>query len=102
MNNGADPNSTVSVKNVLIVCFTILGVATLVYAVMQTRLALTLSIGAALIATALNHLVEKVEKLGVGRPLAIAIVVVTLLVVLVGIGPADLSLREPEHPVSPR
>jgi len=86
VNNGADPNSSVSVKNVLIVCFTILGVATLVYAVMQTRLALTLSIGAALIATALNHLVEKVEKLGVGRPLAIAIVVVTLLVVLVGIG----------------
>jgi len=85
VNNGADPTSTVSVKNVLIVCFTILGVATLVYVVMQTRLALTLTIGAALIATALNHLVERLERFDVRRPVAIAIVMVTLLVVLIGI-----------------
>ncbi len=87
MNDGTQPTqSKVSVKNVLTVCFTVLGVATLVYFVTQTRLAVTLTIGAALIATALNHGVEALEKLGARRPVAIAIVMVTLLVVFTGIG----------------
>ncbi len=87
MNGGAEPSSsTISVKNVLTVCLTVLAVATVVYLVLQTRLALTLVIGAALIATALNHLVERLQKLGASRAAAIAIVMVTLLVVFAGIG----------------
>jgi putative heme transporter len=88
VNGGAEPSSsTVSVKNVLTVCLTVLAVATVVYVVLQTKFALTLIIGAALIATALNHLVELLKKrLGVRRPAAIALVMVTLLVVFTGIG----------------
>jgi len=87
VDNGAEPTqSTISVRNVLKVCFTVLGVAALVYFVMQTRLAVTLTIGAALIATALNHGVEALERLGARRPAAIAVVMVTLLVVFIGIG----------------
>ncbi len=87
MNDGAESfQSKISVRNVLTVCLTVLGVATVVYIVMQTRLAVTLTIGAALIATALNHLVEALGRVGVKRPVAIAVVMVTLLVVFGGIG----------------
>ncbi len=86
MNDGAEPTSSkISVKNVLTVCLTVLAVATAVYIVSQTRLALTLTIGAALIATALNHLVDLSERFGTRRPAAIALVMVTLLVVFTGI-----------------
>jgi len=74
------------VKNVLTVCLTVLAVATVVYIVLQTRLALTLVIGAALTATALNHLVERLEKLGVTRAAAIVMVMLAVLVVFAGIG----------------
>src|SRR5262249_3711168 len=53
---------------------------------MQTRLRVTLTIGAGLVATALNHGVEALERLGARRPAAIAVVMVTLLVVFIGIG----------------
>ena len=87
MNDGAEPSSsTISVKNVLTVCLTVLAVATVVYIVLQTRLALTLVIGAALTATALNHLVERLEKLGVTRAAAIVMVMLAVLVVFAGIG----------------
>jgi len=87
VNDGAEPSSsTISVKNVLTVCLTVLAVATVVYIVLQTRLALTLVIGAALTATALNHLVERLEKLGVTRAAAIVMVMLAVLVVFAGIG----------------
>lgn len=87
MNGGAESTgTTISVRNVLTVCLTVLAVATVVYVVLQTRLALTLIVGAALIATALNHLVERLERLGMRRPAAIALVMITLLVALTGIG----------------
>lgn len=86
MNGGAESSSKISVSNVLTVCLTVLAVATVVYVLLQTKLALTLIVGAALIATALNHLVERVEKAGIKRPAAIALVMATLLIVLTGIG----------------
>ena len=87
MNGGTElSSSTISVKNVLTVCLTVLAVATVVYIVLQTRLALTLVIGAALTATALNHLVERLEKLGITRAAAIVMVMLAVLVVFAGIG----------------
>jgi len=87
VNGGPEPSrSTISVKNVLTVCLTVLAVATVVYIVLQIRLSLTLIIGAALTATALNHLVERLEKVGVSRAAAIAMVMLAVLVVFAGIG----------------
>lgn len=77
--------SQISVRNVLTVCLTVLGVATVVYIVMQTRLAITLTIGATLLAVALNHAVSALERRGVRRSLAIAAVMFTLLLVFSGI-----------------
>jgi len=66
VNGGPEPSrSTISVKNVLTVCLTVLAVATVVYIVLQIRLSLTLIIGAALTATALNHLVERLQSRGI-------------------------------------
>ncbi len=77
--------SQISVRNVLTVCLTVLGVATVVYIVMQTRLAITLTIGATLLAVALNHAVSALERRGVRRSLAIAAVMFALLLVFSGI-----------------
>ncbi len=78
--------SQVSVKTVLTVCLTVLGVATVVYIVLQTRIAITLTIGAVLLAVALNHAVQALERLGARRSYAIAAVMLMLLMVFAGIG----------------
>ncbi len=76
----------VSVKTVLTVCLTVVGVATVVYIVLQTRVAMTVTIGAVLLAVALNHAVQALERLGVRRSLAIAAAMLMLLLVFAGIG----------------
>jgi predicted PurR-regulated permease PerM len=75
MSNGPARPSQVSVRTVLTVCFTILAVAALVEFLLQTRLALLLTLGAAILAVALNHAVEALVRRRVRRGLAMALVV---------------------------
>lgn len=95
MNTAGASESQISVKTVLTVCLTVLGVATVVYILMQTRVAMTLTIGAALLAVALNHAAHALERRGVKRSLAIAAVMLMLLLAFSGVAvlviPAALS-----------
>src|SRR5205823_9156293 len=67
--------SQVTLKTVFTVCFGVLAVVALVYFVLRTQFAMTLALGAALIAVALNHVVEALGPRRVrrrGAPLAVA------------------------------
>jgi len=70
----------------LTVCFAILAVAALVEFLLQTRLALLLTLGAVILAVALNHAVDLLVRRGVRRGIAIALVVVGMLALLVSLG----------------
>jgi predicted PurR-regulated permease PerM len=79
---GAGQRSQVTVKTTLTVCFAVLGVVALVALVMKTLLAVTLTGIAALLALALEHGVSRLERRGVPRMAAIALVMVGLLAVV--------------------
>ncbi|HSP18134.1 MAG TPA: AI-2E family transporter, partial [Myxococcaceae bacterium] len=72
--------SQVTLKTAFTVCFAVLATAALVLFVLQTRLALSLTIAAMMVAIALDHVVRRMEARGLRRGLAIAIT--TLAVVL--------------------
>jgi len=78
--------SQLTVRTVLKVCLTVLGFVTGVYFVLQTRVALTLVMTAMLLAVALNHAVEAVQKRRVGRRLSIAAVILAVMLGMAGIG----------------
>src|SRR5256885_9580555 len=71
--------SQVTLKTVFTVCFGVLAVVALVYFVLRTQFAMTLALGAALIAVALNHVVEALGRRGVRRRGAVLAVVFGLL-----------------------
>ncbi|WP_223639692.1 AI-2E family transporter [Corallococcus sp. EGB] len=78
--------SQVSLRTVLTVCFGVLGVLVLVVLVARTRLALTLTGIAALIALALEHGVSRLERRGLKRWMAIALVLLALFIAIVALG----------------
>ncbi|WP_233612261.1 AI-2E family transporter [Corallococcus sp. AB045] len=78
--------SQVSPRTVFTVCFVVLGVMALVVLIAKTRVALTLTGMAALIALSLEHGVSRLEKRGFKRWLAIALVLFGLFVALVALG----------------
>lgn len=78
--------SQVSFKTVFTVSFTVMFVAGLVYAVANALVAIALSGAALLIAVSLDHLVQALQRRGVKRPLAIALVILGMLGVVVGFG----------------
>jgi predicted PurR-regulated permease PerM len=80
------PKSQVSIRTVLTVCFVVLGVMALVVLIAKTRVALTLTGMAALIALSLEHGVSRLEKRGLKRWLAIALVLFALFVAIVALG----------------
>lgn len=82
----AERESRVTVRTVLKICLTVLLFVTGVYFVLQTRVALTLVIAAALLAVALNHAVEALRKRRVSRRLSIAAVILSVILGLTGIG----------------
>ncbi|MGZ6141856.1 MAG: AI-2E family transporter [Myxococcales bacterium] len=73
-------------RTVLTVCFTVLAVAALVEFLLHTQLALFLTLGAAMLAVALNHAVDALVQRRIRRGLAIAVVAVALLALLVALG----------------
>jgi len=80
------PASQVTVKTVFTVCFTVLAVAALVYFLLNTRVSVVLTLGAVMVAIALNHAVEALTRRGLRRSLAIAAVLLALVAVGVGLG----------------
>ncbi len=83
----AEPQpSQISVRTVLTVCFTVLAVTALVDFLLHTQLALLLTLGAVMLAVALNHLVVALVRRRVRRGRAIALVGVGLLALFVGLG----------------
>ncbi len=61
-NELSETGSQVTVRTVLKVCLTVLLFVSAVYFVLQTRVALTLVIAAVLLAVALNHSVDALQK----------------------------------------
>ncbi|MFE8596505.1 AI-2E family transporter [Archangium violaceum] len=80
------PRSQVTVKTVLTVCATVVGVLAALYLLIHGIITLTLSVTAILLAVAFNHGVEWLQRWGLKRPLAIATVILLVLGTLVGVG----------------
>jgi predicted PurR-regulated permease PerM len=76
--------SQVSFKTVFTVSFTVLFVVGLIYAISQALVAVALIGAAGLIAISLEHLVRLLVSRGVGRQLAIALVIAAVSAVIAG------------------
>lgn len=81
-----EQRSQVTPRTVFTVCFAVLGVIILVTLVVKTRVALTLTGMAALLALALEHGVSRLEKRGLKRWMAITLVLLGLLVAVGALG----------------
>jgi len=81
----ARPASQITLKTVFTVSFGVLAVAALVFFLLRTQLAVTLSLAAAMIAVAMNHAVELLTRRGLRRKWAVPAVVIALLVVSAGV-----------------
>jgi predicted PurR-regulated permease PerM len=78
------PRSQVSLTTVFTVCFGVLAVCALVLFVWHTGVALTLTASAVMISVALDHVVVWLERRGLSRGLAIAIVMTGAFALIVG------------------
>src|SRR5256885_747601 len=63
----------------------VLAVAALVFFLLRTQLAVTLSLAAAMVAVAMNHAVEVLTHRGLRRKWAVPAVVIALLLVSAGV-----------------
>jgi len=91
-------SSQVSLRTAFTVCFAVAATAGLVLFVLETRVALTLTVCAAMLAIALNHLVQRLERRQMRRGRAIALVMSAALllgggVVLLVIPPTVAQVR---------
>jgi len=75
----------VSVKTVLTVALTVLGVVALAFFLFQTKVAIATVLAAALLATAMHHAVDFLQRHKFRRPLAIATVLLAIFAVFAGI-----------------
>ncbi len=71
--------SQVTLKTVFTVCFAVLAVTALVFFLLRTQIALTLTLGAGMVAVALNHAVEVLVRRGLRRKWAVLAVVFAFL-----------------------
>jgi predicted PurR-regulated permease PerM len=78
--------SQVSLATVFTVCLGVGSVVALVYFLLSIRLALTLALGSAMAAVAMDHLVEALGRRGLGRTWATVTVVAAATALLVGLG----------------
>src|SRR3954468_19650578 len=77
--------SQVTLKTVFTVCSGVLAVVALVYFVLRTQFAMTLALGAALVAVALNHAAEALVRRRMRRRWAVLAVVFGLLALAAGL-----------------
>jgi len=81
------PRSQVTVKTVLVIACTVLGVALTAYLLARTLVVIGLVAACALVAVALDHVVRRLQLHGLrSRGLAIGVVLVVLVALLAGIG----------------
>ncbi len=93
------PRSQVTVKTVLTICASVVGVVAAIYLFIHGIVTITLTVTAILLSVALNHAVAKLEAWKVKRPLAIGLVMGVLLGTIVGasflvVPPAVAQVRE--------
>lgn len=84
-SGSARPASQVTLKTVFTVCFGVLAVVALVFFLLRTQVSVTLSLGAAMLAVAMNHAVELLTRRGLRRRWVVPGVVVALLALTAGI-----------------
>src|SRR5438067_10478130 len=77
--------SQVTLKTVFTVCFGVLAVTTLVFFLLKTQVSVTLSLGAGMLAVAMNHAAASLTRRGLPRKVAIPVVVVMLLALSAGL-----------------
>jgi predicted PurR-regulated permease PerM len=77
--------SQVTLTTVLTACLGVVLVATLALFLFRTTLAMTLTLGSAMVAVALDHAVAALERRGIGRPWAIALVIGAITALLAGL-----------------
>ncbi|GAC1346065.1 MAG: AI-2E family transporter [Myxococcales bacterium] len=77
--------SQVTLKTVFTACFGVLAVTGAVYFLVRTRVSVTLTLGAGMLAVALNHLVEVLTRRGLRRRWAVPAVVFALLALGAGL-----------------
>jgi predicted PurR-regulated permease PerM len=77
--------SQVSIKTVLTICFTVLLVAAITAFAIETRVALMVTVAAALVATALHHIVDILMRHHVPRSGALALTIIAFLLLIVGV-----------------
>src|SRR5262252_1859389 len=78
--------SQVTLKTVFTVSFGVLVVAAVVMALLHAVVAVALTGAALLIAVALNHVVHRLQRRRIKRPLAIGLVMIAVVGLLVGFG----------------
>lgn len=81
----AVPKSQVSMKTLAVVCGFVLGTIALAYLIVHSVVSITVTICAALVTVALNHAVEKVQKLGLHRRWAVTLVMAAFIGAVAGI-----------------
>src|SRR5437764_4973296 len=81
----ARPASQVTLKTVFTVCFGVLAITALVFFLLRTQVSVTLSLGAGMLAVAMNHAVEALTRRGLPRKIAVPAVVVSLLALTAGL-----------------
>src|SRR5438128_12611055 len=67
----ARPASQVTLKTVFTVCFGVLAVTALVFFLLRTQVSVTLSLGAGMLAVAMNHAAEALTRRGLPRQVAV-------------------------------
>jgi len=78
-------SSQVSLRTAFTVCFAAAATAAVVLLLLETRVALTLTACSAMLAVALNHLVQRLERLRMRRGSAIAVVMGAALLLGTGV-----------------
>jgi len=76
--------SQVTLRTAFTVCFAVVATAGLVLFVLETRLALTLTVAAMMVAIALDHVVRRMEARGMARGWAIAVTTLAAVLLLIG------------------
>ena len=77
--------SQVTLRTAFTVCFAILATAAVVLFVLETRLALTLTVAAMMVAIALDHVVRRMEARGLRRGWAIGLTTLAVVLLITGL-----------------
>src|SRR5258707_4413373 len=86
VNGVSNSKSQVPVSTVLRVCVTVLFSVAAVFFIFQPRVAVILTLTAALLSVALNHVVDALEKHKVRRSVAVVFVMFAVVLIIAGIG----------------